>query len=146
MVRITGLKKTGRVISVDAESRRAEIDIGSMRVKTGFKELALAGSSSRKPKKNIGRHAPPRLNNTPSYEKQLNVIGLRVAEALPLIDKHIDSAVLHGADTLEIIHGRGTGRLMRAIHEHLQGHSQAERIISDSENPAGSGVTRVVIK
>jgi DNA mismatch repair protein MutS2 len=145
-VTIIGLKKTGTVVSVDTIARRAEIDIGSMRVKTGFNELTLAGTPTVKPNK------PPLLPATfarpteSSFEKQLNVIGLRVAEALPLIDKCIDTALLQGAGIVEIIHGRGTGRLMRAIHAHLQDHAQVARLIPDSDHPGISSVTRVELK
>ena len=92
----------------------------------------------------MGKHIT--LSTGKAFEKQLNVIGLRVVEALPLIDKNIDTAVMQGADMLEIIHGRGTGRLMRAIHEHLKDHIQVSRLITDSEDQGCSGVTRVVIK
>ena len=144
-VTIISLKKTGTVASVDAIARRAEIDIGSMRVKTGFNELTLAGPRTGKP------HKPPLPPTTfarpteSSFEKQLNVIGLRVAEALPMIDKCIDTALLQGAGIVEIIHGRGTGRLMRAIHAHLQDHAQVARLIPDSDHPVSS-VTRVELK
>ena len=145
-VTIISLKKTGTVASVDAIARRAEIDIGSMRVKTGFNELTLAGPRTGKPRK---PSLPPTTfaqSTESSFEKQLNVIGLRVAEALPLIDKCIDTALLQGAGTVEIIHGRGTGRLMRAIHAHLQDHAQVARLIPDSDHPVSSSVTRVQLK
>ena len=145
-VTIISLKKTGTIVSVDAIARRAEIDIGSMRVKTGFNELTLAGPRTIKPNK---PPLPPATFARPtesSFEKQLNVIGLRVAEALPLIDKCIDTALLQGADIVEIIHGRGTGRLMRAIHAHLQDHAQVARLIPNSDHPGSSSVTRVELK
>jgi DNA mismatch repair protein MutS2 len=143
-VTIISLKKTGTVASVDTIARRAEIDIGSMRVKTGFHELTLAGPRTGKPHKPALPATTCTQPTESSLEKQLNVIGLRVAEALPLIDKCIDTALLQGADRVEIIHGRGTGRLMRAIHAHLQDHAQVARLIPDSDRPSGiSGVTRV---
>jgi DNA mismatch repair protein MutS2 len=145
-VTIISLKKTGIVVSVDEIGRRAEIDIGSMRVKTGFSELTQSEPRAGKPHK---PSLPPAIftrSEESSFEKQLNVIGLRVVEALPLIDKCIDTALLQGAGIVEIIHGRGTGRLMRAIHAHLQGHAQVARLIHDSGNPGSSSVTRVELK
>jgi len=143
-VTVIGLKKNGTVASVDAPARRAEIIMGSIRVKAGFDELAAA-----LPRKAAA--APPCTSAVPlpagtPFKKQINVIGLRVDEALPLIDKCIDTALVQGSDMLEIIHGRGTGRLMRAIRDHLQGHIQVVRLIPDSEQAVGSGVTRVELK
>ncbi len=145
-VTVNSLKKSGKVAFVDTVARRAEIDIGAIRVKAGFHELSMASPRSKKPHNPHRPGAPLPQAPGPSFEKQLNVIGLRVAEALPLIDKSIDTAVLQGADMVEIIHGRGTGRLMRAIHEHLKDHIQISGLSTDSEDPGCSGVTRVVIK
>jgi len=145
-VTVNSLKKSGKVAFVDTVARRAEIDIGAIRVKAGFHELSMAGPCSKKPHNPHRPGAPLPQAAGPSFEKQLNVIGLRVAEALPLIDKSIDTAVIQGADMVEIIHGRGTGRLMRAIHEHLKDHIQVSGLSTDSKDPGCSGVTRVVIK
>jgi len=141
-VTIISLKKTGTVTAVDTLARRAEIDIGSMRVKAGFHELALPGGTKQIPKPQL-----PIIQQThSSFEKQINVIGMRVAEALPLIDKSIDNAILQGADMLEIIHGRGTGRLMRAIHSHIKDHDQVAALVPDHDQPGNSGVTRIELK
>ena len=145
-VTVISLKKSGTVATVDTNTRRAEINIGTIRVKAGFHELTLAGQQKGKIQKPPLPRTPMVPTSGPGFEKQLNVIGLRVCEALPLIDKNIDTAVVQGADTVEIIHVRGTGRLMRAIHNHLQDHTQVSHLISDSEHPGNSGVTRVELK
>jgi len=144
-VKIVSLKKTGIVVNVDTVARRAEVDIGSMRVKVGFQDLTTAGTHEKKIKRPPQPHVQSQKATETSFEKKINVIGLRVAEALPLIDKTIDTAMLQGANILEIIHGRGTGRLMRAIHEHLQDHIQVARLISDP-NHSNSGITRIELK
>jgi DNA mismatch repair protein MutS2 len=74
------------------------------------------------------------------------VIGMRVEEALPVVDKAIDTALLEGADTIEVVHGRGTGRLMAAIHEHLKTSPYVAGFTSGSQETGGSGVTIVQIK
>ncbi len=140
IVTVVSLKKNGMVSAVDSAARRAEISIGSMRVNAGFEDLAPSLPQATPP------GVPAARPNAPYLEKQINVIGMRADEALPLIDKCIDSALVHGADAVEIIHGRGTGRLMRAIHEHLQGHPDIARLTSGSGQPGGSGVTRIELK
>ena len=78
--------------------------------------------------------------------KNINVIGMRVDEALPVVDKAIDSAILQGADTVEIVHGRGTGRLMKAIHEHLKDSRFVGEFASGDVSKGGTGVTIVHLK
>ena len=53
-------------------------------------------------------------------------MGLRVDEALPLVDRLLDQAVLNGAEHVDIIHGVGTGRLKKAVWEHLKRHGAGE--------------------
>ncbi len=78
----------------------------------------------------------------PEQLPRLNLVGLRVDEALPLVDRLLDQAVLHGAGKVDIIHGLGTGRLKRAIWDHLKHHTLVKALHGD-ENP---GVTVVDLK
>ena len=45
----------------------------------------------------------------------VNVIGMRVDEALPVVEKYLDDAYLAGLQNVSVIHGRGTGALCDAI-------------------------------
>ncbi len=74
--------------------------------------------------------------------QSLNLNGLRVDEALPLVDRLLDQAVLNGAEHVDIIHGVGTGRLKKAVWEHLKRHGQVKELHADA-NP---GVTVVDLK
>ena len=50
------------------------------------------------------------------------------------------------ADTVEIVHGRGTGRLMKAIHEHLKDNQFVGQFTSGDVSKGGTGVTIVHLK
>ena len=53
---------------------------------------------------------------------ELNLLGYTVEEALGEVDKFLDSGMLRGQQTLNIIHGNGTGALRTAIQKHLRTH------------------------
>ncbi|MGA9820521.1 MAG: Smr/MutS family protein, partial [Desulfobaccales bacterium] len=91
-----------------------------------------------------GRAATSPLVCLPPRElvQSLNVIGLRVDEALPLVDRLIDQALLHGSERVDIIHGLGTGRLKKAVWQHLKGHGAVKELHAD-DNP---GVTVVELR
>ncbi|RKY00734.1 MAG: hypothetical protein DRP55_05330, partial [Spirochaetes bacterium] len=78
-------------------------------------------------------------------KKELNVVGLTVEEAIPIVDKFIDTAILHGVKEVEIIHGIGSGKLGKAIREHLKKHSYIQSIKQGEIPGAGPGVTQVEI-
>lgn len=81
----------------------------------------------------------------PSAVPELKVIGLRVDEALPLVDRAIDEALLGGLREVEVIHGAGTGRLRKAIREHLKEHEFVKTFQPGGPDRGGDGVTVVEV-
>jgi DNA mismatch repair protein MutS2 len=79
-------------------------------------------------------------------ERELNLIGQTVEEALPMVDKYLDDAFLGQLPEVRLIHGHGTGRLRRAIEEMLNGHPHVLRFHPESQQRGGSGVTVVELK
>ena len=77
----------------------------------------------------------------PSAKRSINLIGLRVEEAIPLMDKAIDEAFLGGLKELEVIHGAGTGRLRQAIRERLQDHPLVKAFLPGGPGRGGNGMT-----
>jgi DNA mismatch repair protein MutS2 len=147
-VKVHHLQKNGVVVSVNIEARKAEVAVGSMRVKAGFQELELIKDQNQPLQKRAKKPSRSYYHSetTSVTVKNINVIGMRVDDALPVVDKAIDNAILQGADTVEIIHGRGTGRLMKAIHEHLKDHQYVNRFESGDASKGGTGVTIVHLK
>jgi DNA mismatch repair protein MutS2 len=81
----------------------------------------------------------------PAAARELKVIGLRVEETLPRVDRAIDEAFLAGLKELEIIHGAGTGRLRKAIREHLRENGFVKAFWPGGPGRGGDGVTVVEI-
>ena len=147
-VLVVHLHKQGIVMSVDNGAKKAEVAIGALRVKAGFHELALSGLSGATTKSTAQKQPAGAMATgaDPAFARKVNVIGMRIEEALPVVDKAVDTALLEGADTVEIIHGRGTGRLMAAIHEHLKASPYVESFAQGTHAEGGSGLTIIHIK
>ena len=77
---------------------------------------------------------------------ELKVIGQRVEEALPLVDKFLDDATLSGLGTVRVIHGHGTGALRRAVADLLDGHPHVAGFRPAAQQEGGTGVTVVQLK
>lgn len=147
-VRVTHLQKNGTVITADDKTRKAQIKAGNITVKTSYDELELTEDKIKRgpPKADIVSKKPVPVKPAIPKSSSVNVIGLRVPDALPMVDKAIDKAVLGGFDLLEIIHGRGTGRLMRAIHEYLAEHVSVSSFATAAADQGGTGITIAKIK
>ena len=57
------------------------------------------------------------------------------------MEKALDSALLGGISSLRIIHGKGTGRLKKAVWECLSQHSLVRSFRSGEPREGGEGVT-----
>jgi DNA mismatch repair protein MutS2 len=111
----------------------------------GQSQKALALKSGEKTKKTPAHHPGLIHYQIPSASRALKVIGLHVEEALPLVDKAIDEAFLGGLKELEVIHGAGTGRLRKAIRQHLREHAFVKAFLPGGPGRGGDGVTVVEI-
>ncbi|MBP5185361.1 MAG: endonuclease MutS2 [Lachnospiraceae bacterium] len=109
----------GTLLSTPNAKGEVAVQVGAMRmtVKAGDVEF-LREKQETKPEKrassNIG------YSKAMSVSTEVNVIGLRVDEALPVVEKYLDDAYLAHLEKVNIIHGRGTGALRDAIHSKLK--------------------------
>lgn len=53
-------------------------------------------------------------------ETEVDVRGETAFDAINIVDKAIDNAVLSGVSKMTIIHGKGTGVLKREINKYLK--------------------------
>ncbi|CUS96543.1 endonuclease MutS2 [Candidatus Kryptobacter tengchongensis] len=74
---------------------------------------------------------------------KIDVRGMRADEAINAIDKFIDTSFLYRLKRIEIIHGKGTGKLKKEIAEFLKRHPNVKSFRSGSWEEGGDGVTIV---
>ncbi len=136
---LPALGLTGKILAVDERDGRLEVQARNVKLRVSPEEVTLVGGEAGKAIRSgtaSGYHRPP------AWLPSLNLVGLRVDEALPLVDRLIDQAVLHGSEKVDIIHGVGTGRLKQAVWQHLKRHTLVKALHPD-DNP---GVTVVDLK
>ena len=74
------------------------------------------------------------------------VLEMTVEEALMEADQFIDHAVMTGLTVVYLIHGKGTGALRKAIHQHLRGHKNVKSFRLGRYGEGEDGVTVVELK
>ena len=114
------LKKRGVVIDVDETASRARIAVGNMKLTVDSSLLTPEQRAPASKEKGVQRGKEWSVSTSLMDQKDLNLIGYTVADALPLVDRMIDQALVRGHTRLKIIHGVGSGTLRRAIREHLE--------------------------
>lgn len=81
-----------------------------------------------------------------SFSLECNVIGLYVDEALAVIDKYLDNALLANVSSVRLVHGVGTGALRNAIHAYLKKHPRVAEFRMGGQGEGGLGATVVTLK
>jgi DNA mismatch repair protein MutS2 len=133
MVKTLGSK--GRVVDIDGAGGTYEVIVGNVRMK--LKRYLIEKTVAEKEPTNTARD---HIDVEKVDDPELNVIGMRVEEALNTLDRFLDRAVVEGVPRVKILHGIGTGRLMQAIKAHLTDAKYIRTLQRDEKN---SGVTIV---
>jgi DNA mismatch repair protein MutS2 len=147
LVRLRGTGGTGVILEVKDDGRRAEIQVGPKRVEMDARAIELLPVQESRGMSGAGGNGVRVFRDgAEGRQDRLNLVGLRVEDALPLLDKAIDRALLDGRSEIQVVHGHGTGRLRRAVQEFLLSHAGVRGFHHEVQNRGGSGVTVVELK
>ncbi len=138
-VELKGSNTVGEVLKVDREARRAELRIGSMRVWVSWNRLCKRPHRETHLQGGRMERAYPQDRVTTS----INLVGMRVDEALRSVQRFLDDAHASGIERVEIIHGIGTGRLKKAVEEYLKETTFVRGFHPGDPMRGGAGVTVV---
>lgn len=129
------------VVKIDRRNKRLRVKAGSMDIEVPLSDIS--------PKK--GKLPESKIIYEKMEEKEetaplaLNLIGLRVDEAISNIEPFLNHASMAGFSEVTVIHGIGKGALLKAIHEHLKGHPLVKQFRSGETSEGGRGVTVVTM-
>lgn len=109
---VTNLGQNGIVLSHVSKSNEVQVQVGNLKMNVAIKHLKSPNIST----KNNPSLAVNNLKNsyhskTKTIKSEINVIGLTVEEAIFVVDKFLDDALLSKLQTVRIVHGKGTGKL-----------------------------------
>jgi len=155
----------GRIAALERGGRRATLEAGGLRVTLELDDLeplepllagdggGRAGGAGRPGRSRAteagggetvgGTAAAIRLERTRSVASSLDLRGARVEEALAVLGRYLDDAVLAGLDRVTIIHGLGTGALRDAVRSFAAGHPLVRAVRAGERGEGGDGATVV---
>jgi DNA mismatch repair protein MutS2 len=141
---VTPVRDHGIVAAVEGGGERVTVVVGGLRFGVRRLDLERARSDAPAPSRPaVEVHAP---GTARTAAKELNLVGLRVEEALPPLQRFLDAAILAGLSEVRVAHGYGSGALRKAVHAHLDSVGLTRyRLGKDGDEPGGSGVTVVSV-
>ncbi|MGN1318930.1 MAG: endonuclease MutS2 [Lachnospirales bacterium] len=144
-VKIHSLNQSGYVMSPPDSNGNVMIKTGIMKVNINIKDLSLDTSDdiTYEPKKFANTF---RRSKSSNVSAELDLRGLLADEAIDKLDKYLDDAYLAGISPVTIIHGKGTGALRTAVHNHIKKHTHVKSYRLGQYGEGESGVTIIEIK
>jgi len=137
-------------IGYDAEVLTIDRKHKHVRVKVGGKDIEVPISDINHSKRKYPETSIPVYTVHKEEEEiiplQLNIIGLRVDEALSRLEPFLNHASIDDINEVTIIHGVGTGALLRAVRSYLKEHPLIKEFRKGELSEGGNGVTIVKMK
>jgi len=133
--------KQGVVVQADRNGRYRVL-VDSVTLSCREEDLVVRPERAKnKPAGRARREPQAAISDAPVPPGRVDLHGLRVEEAIARVVAEIDHALRRDADRVEIVHGKGSGRLKEALHRHLASMPGIRTFRLDPHNP---GVTWVL--
>jgi DNA mismatch repair protein MutS2 len=141
-VTIGGTGDPGEIASIAADGKSAVVIFGHVKMRVHLADLRPAIRRNLR----SDQVAELRTAKMASAPRELDIRGMTGDEALPLLDKFLDDALLAGYGRVDIIHGKGTGVLRKKVIEFLEAHPRVRSSRIAEWNEGGTGATVVELK
>ncbi len=131
-VRVRGISQPLEVLSEPDGETGVEVALGSMRIRVALDEIEGRVEAAAPRPGTVTAVRPPAVE-APA-DRDLDLRGVRVADALDRLDQFLDRAALAGLSSVRLVHGVGTGALRSALRERLAGHVLVGSFASEEGN------------
>ena len=143
---VISLGKNGIITDVQGNEVTVQVGILKMNVPAEKCLLTKAQPVSSQPentkkRKKAGYAHQMFIAKSSSARQEVDLRGMTLNEAIPVVDKAIDDALLAGINQLRLIHGKGTGALRAGLTAYLQTNRFVKKMEMASLETGGSGAT-----
>lgn len=151
-VKVLTMNLNGTVSSLPNAKGDLYVQMGILRSLVNIKDLellnepAISGPGMDLMKKNNTGSGKIKMSKSFSVSPEMNLIGMTVDEAIPVLDKYLDDAYLAHLPKVRVVHGRGTGALKAGVHKHLKKLKYVKEFRLGDFGEGDTGVTIVTFK
>lgn len=156
-VRVLSMNLKGTVSSLPNAKGDLYVQMGILRSLVNIRDLEMVEEASITGPGLSGTHtggsrgsgsgsSKIKMSKSFSVSLEVNLIGMTVDEAIPVLDKYLDDAYLAHLPQVRVVHGRGTGALKAGVHRHLKKLSYVKEYRLGEFGEGDTGVTIVTFK
>lgn len=137
-VRLRAGGAVGRI--EELKGQKAKVALGELTVTVAVRELLPAVEPVRAPASSTQTN----LQQAAEFESKIDLRGMSKDEAMRVLEKFVDSALLSNAAALRILHGKGDGVLRNIVKHKLREYGgNIARVYHPEQEFGGDGVTIV---
>jgi len=118
-VRISNMRESGLVMEIRKDRQTAMVLVNGIQIKTALSSLVVTQPPPKPVKQKTVAGTSARLV-AKDLPLELNLISLRVEEALEQLSEYMDAAYARSYREVRIVHGKGTGALRSAVDRFLK--------------------------
>lgn len=150
-VKVLTMNLKGTVSTLPNAKGDLYVQMGILRSLVNIKDLELlneqdiSGPTLETKRANTGS-GKIKMSKSASISPEVNLIGMTVDEAIPVLDKYLDDAYLAHLPQVRVVHGRGTGALKAGVHKHLKRLKYVKDFRLGEFGEGDTGVTIVTFK
>ena len=143
---VSNLNTEGTVVSNISKDNTVQVQIGAMKMKIDIKYLQEILNTPSKNEIKKYNHTNSSSFKSKYVSPEINLLGLTVDEAIPIIDKYLDDCYIAKLSPVRIVHGKGTGALRKGIHNYLKSNKLVSNFRLGTFGEGEMGVTIVDLK
>ncbi len=143
-VLIKDLNQVATLVSFPDGKGFCEVQIGLIKTKVKAQKLALTDKKPNKTLKKL-QVSFDDFHASANFSPRVDLRGMRVDEALDVLEKRLDMASLRNIREITVIHGHGTGALKSAVRSYLGDSPYVAKYRAGEQNEGGDGISIVDI-
>lgn len=148
-VKILSMGLKGTISTLPDAKGNLFVQCGIIRSCVNINDLALLAdedAASIAGKKQMRSSGNSKMSKAMSISPEINLLGKTCDEAVAALDKYLDDAYLSHLPSVRIVHGKGTGALRNAVHNHLKRLKYVKEYRLGEFGEGDAGVTIVTFK
>ncbi|MBR4027124.1 MAG: endonuclease MutS2 [Lachnospiraceae bacterium] len=120
-VKVLSMNVRGTVHTLPNAKGDLYVQMGILRSIVNINDLVLINEDAIQSAKKYGTGSSSiKMSKSATISTELKLIGMTTDEAIPKLDKYLDDAYIAHLSSVRIVHGKGTGALRKAVHNHLK--------------------------
>ena len=139
-VKVLSMNLKGTVHTLPDAKGNLYVQMGILRSQVNISDLILMDEDVLSPTKKYGGSTSKlKMSKAATASTEIKLIGMRADEAIAKLDKYLDDAYIAHLPSVRIVHGKGTGALRDAVHQHLkrQNYVKSYKLAEFGEGDAG---------